>query len=69
MFYLRERAMPKSRDRTLNNEFSIDIVRSFEELEQFRAKEEDASPQGAEWEIVQLEERLRETENYLRSKH
>ena len=35
------------------------------ELERFRSKEEDASLEGSEWEIVQLEERLRETENYL----
>ncbi len=36
-----------------------------EELEQLRLKEEDSSLQEAEWEIQQLEDRLRETENYL----
>ena len=35
------------------------------ELKQFRSKEEDDSLQGSEWEIMQLEDRLRETENYL----
>ena len=34
-------------------------------LEQLHLKEEDSSLQGAEWEIQQLEDRLRETENYL----
>jgi PAS domain S-box-containing protein len=35
------------------------------ELEELRSNEEDSSLQEAEWEIMQLEERLRETENYL----
>jgi PAS domain S-box-containing protein len=36
-----------------------------EELEEIRSNEDGSSLQGAEWEIMQLEERLRETENYL----